>query len=77
MRPNPQPLPYKGRGENQSLSPFRREVWREVCLWFIYLKIAVKSLKSPFHNTFDFTAVLGLGKGFSDLHCGCSLYSWK
>jgi hypothetical protein len=41
MRPNPQPLPYKGRGENQSLSPHRREVWREVYLWFIYLKIAV------------------------------------
>jgi hypothetical protein len=41
MKPNPQPLPYKGRGENQSLSPLRREVWREVYLWFIYLKIAV------------------------------------
>jgi hypothetical protein len=43
MRPNPQPLPYKGRGENQSLSPKRREVWREVCSWFIYLKIAVST----------------------------------
>jgi hypothetical protein len=40
MRPNPQPLPYKGRGENQSLSPTRREVY----LWFIYLKIAVIGL---------------------------------
>ena len=30
-----------GRGVNQSLSPKRREVWREVGLWSIYLKIAV------------------------------------
>ncbi len=30
-----------GRGDNQSLSPHRREVWREVCLWSIYLEIAL------------------------------------
>jgi ABC-type dipeptide/oligopeptide/nickel transport system ATPase component len=29
-RPNPQPLPYKGRGEIQSLSPCGGEVWRGV-----------------------------------------------
>jgi hypothetical protein len=28
IRPNPQPLPYKGRGENQSLSPTRRKEWK-------------------------------------------------
>ena len=28
IRPNPQPLPYQGRGVNQSLSPYRREVYQ-------------------------------------------------
>jgi hypothetical protein len=37
FRPNPQPLPYKGRGENQRLYSTRREV----CLWSIDLKIAI------------------------------------
>jgi len=42
MRPNPQPLPYWGRRHIQSLSPHRREVWREVYVWSIHLKIAVR-----------------------------------
>ncbi len=33
-RPNPQPLPRIGKGsKTQSLSPCRREVWREVRLY--------------------------------------------
>jgi hypothetical protein len=41
-RPNPQPLPYKGRGVKFKASLLRGERnGSEVYLWFIYLKIAV------------------------------------
>jgi hypothetical protein len=43
--------PYWGRGDIQSLSPPRREVWREVYLWSIDLKIALYSTPDTIAET--------------------------